>query len=72
MPSTRKLNADYELITRENGHERGAWRARGDIIKIGTQTASATVFGEGRTLVAAEDQVWVEAQEWLLRRGRAR
>jgi hypothetical protein len=72
MPSTRKLNAKFELTVRENGQHRGQFGARGDILKIATQGVVATVFGEGATVAAAEDQVWVEAQEWLLKRGRAR
>lgn len=72
VQSTRKLNAIYDLSTTDIGEQRSLWRVRGDIIKSSNKTVVATIFGEGSSLASAEDNVWVQAQDWVRKRGRAR
>jgi hypothetical protein len=70
MTWTRPLNPEFELAVRDNGVRGELHEARGDVIKKGTAAAVATVFGP--SLAAAEDAVWLKAQEWLGKRRRSR
>jgi len=61
------LNERFDLRIRSADRVRGQWESCGDIVERHSGKALGRVYGRGSSSAAAEQELQLEAERWLLK-----